>query len=101
MTIEGTKGAVEMRADYQLAISTAKGLEVEYGGSPLRRWTSEPWHVAQDSVLHTQAHWLECFRSGREPETSGRDNLKTYALAEAAYVSAASGQAATPVAWEG
>ena len=48
--------------------------------TPLLPWTSEPWHVSQESVLNTQRHWLDCLKAGREPDTSGRDNLKTYAL---------------------
>ncbi len=38
-----------------------------------------------------QRHWIQCLGSGRETETSGHDNLKTFALVEAAYASAASG----------
>ena len=33
-----------------------------------------------------QQHWVDCLRTGREPETSGRDNVKTFALVEAAYL---------------
>ena len=35
-----------------------------------------------------EQHWIDCLRRGREPATSGRDNLKTLALVEAAYASA-------------
>jgi predicted dehydrogenase len=45
--------------------------------------------VAQESVLATCRHMLERFRAGRPAETSAADNLKTLALAEAAYESAA------------
>jgi predicted dehydrogenase len=41
---------------------------------------------------------VDCLREGREPATSGRDNLKTFALVEAAYASAASGQPVVPEA---
>ena len=64
--------------------------------SPLLHWTSEPWHVAQESVRNTQRHWVDCLRRGVEPETSGADNLKTYALVMAAYRSAAEGNAVRP-----
>jgi predicted dehydrogenase len=94
--IEGTRGAIELRANFELAVTAGGKLTVETAASPLRSWTSQPWHVAQDSVYRTQAHWLECFRAGCEPETSGADNLKTYALADAAYESAATGQAVKP-----
>ena len=67
--------------------------------TPLFAWTTEPWHVSQESVLTTQRHWVECPRAGQEPETSGRDNsLKTYALAEAAYESAVTHRAVAPAA---
>jgi predicted dehydrogenase len=39
---------------------------------------------------------LERFRAGRPADTSGEDNLKTYALVEAAYQSAASHQMVKP-----
>lgn len=38
-----------------------------------------------------EQHWVDCLREHREPETSGADNLKTFALVEAAYRSAESG----------
>ncbi|MBV9246045.1 MAG: Gfo/Idh/MocA family oxidoreductase [Methylobacteriaceae bacterium] len=97
VTIEGTKGAIDLGPGFQLGVTANGKLTVENAASPLRSWTSEPWHVAQDSVYHTQAHWLARLSEGREPETSGADNLKTYALAEAAYGSAATGQAVKPV----
>jgi D-apiose dehydrogenase len=43
-------------------------------------------------VALIQQHWIDCLRSATEPETSGRDNLKTLALVEAVYQSAATGQ---------
>jgi len=64
--------------------------------TPLLPWTSRPWHVAQESVLNTCRHLLERFRAGRDADISGADNLKTYALAEAAYESAATGRAVAP-----
>jgi predicted dehydrogenase len=65
-------------------------------GAPLLPWTSRPWHVAQQSVLTTCAHMLAAVRSGRDAETSGAENLRTFALVEAAYESAASGRAVAP-----
>ena len=47
-------------------------------------------------MLRTQEHWIACLREGREPDTSGADNLRTYALCEAAYASAATGQSVDP-----
>lgn len=96
VSIEGTKGAIELGANFQLGVTSNGKLTTEHATTPLRSWTSEPWHVAQDSVFRTQEHWLQRLREGREPETSGADNLKTYAIIDAAYKSAASGQAIRP-----
>ncbi len=43
----------------------------------------------QASYDAAHAHFVECLRSGREPETSATDNLKTLRAALAAYQSAA------------
>merc|ERR1712032_842298 len=102
VVIEGTEGAVELGCDFHMTVSTTKRgqggplegkISTSNVSTPLRSWTSEPWHTAQDSVFHTQSHWLSCLRSGQQPETSGEDNLKTFALVEAAYSSSVSRQA--------
>jgi len=59
-------------------------------------WTSQPWHTVQESVLRTEQAILRAWRSGQEPESTGEDNLKTYALVEAAYVAAREGRAVVP-----
>jgi predicted dehydrogenase len=38
-----------------------------------------------DSVFATQRHFIDCLRSGKPFETSGREYLKTFAAVEAAY----------------
>ena len=88
VTIEGTRGSLELRPGFQLHIAQDGHARVEDVSTPLLSWSSQPWHVAQQSVLNTQRHWIDCLRSGDEPATSGADNLKTYALVEAAYESA-------------
>jgi predicted dehydrogenase len=98
VTIEGTRGSLALRADFQLDVTSDGRTTREDTSTPLRAWTSEPWHVAQESVLNTQRHWVECLRRGVPPHTSGADNLKTYALVDAAYQSARSGTAVAPLA---
>jgi predicted dehydrogenase len=88
VAIEGTKGAVELKAGSILAVSSEGRLRESNVATPLRAWTSEPWHIAQDSVFAAQAHFVDCLRRGLPPETNGADNLKTYALVDAAYESA-------------
>ncbi len=96
VSIEGTTGAVELGPDFRLGVTANGKLTVESAAQPLPFWSPEERHPALDSVYHTEAHWLECLRAGREPETSGRDSLRTYAIIEAAYESAATGQAVSP-----
>ncbi len=63
---------------------------------PLLHWAKPPWHMIEESVYKTCAHLLESLKAGREAATSGRDNLKTFAICEAAYESAATGRAVKP-----
>ncbi|HTT12094.1 MAG TPA: Gfo/Idh/MocA family oxidoreductase [Burkholderiaceae bacterium] len=96
--IDACEGALRLDAGYRLTIhhvrdGTLKGT----CEPPLHPWAERPWFNIQDSVVNIQAHWLECLREQREPQTSGRDNLKTLALVEAAYASAAAQQAAQRV----
>ena len=96
--LEGPRGSIRLLEGYRMVV-TSEGRTTEQDVStPLLSWTSQPWHVAQESVLNTQRHWVECLKAGREPETSGRDNRKTYALAEAAYESARTHRAVAPAA---
>jgi predicted dehydrogenase len=43
---------------------------------------------------------FERFRDGLDADTSGEDNLKTYALVEAAYEAARSHTAVKPAQWK-
>jgi len=97
VTIEGTRGSLALRQDFRLDIVSDGQVQTRDVSTPLRAWTSQPWHVAQQSVFETQQHWIDCLRRGVEPATSGADNLKTYALVEAAYASARDGTTAVPM----
>lgn len=96
LEIEGSGGSLILSPGLELTLHSNGKSSKRSLRSPLLSWTSEPWHVSQESVLNTQRHWVACFKAGREPDTSGRDNLKTYALVEAAYESAAAHQAVRP-----
>ena len=90
--IDGADGTLALTADYQLQIVTP-AVTVQHSVEPaLLPWAEKPWHLVQESVLATQRHWVDCLKQGTEPATSGADNLKTYALCEAAYASAAQGK---------
>ncbi len=89
--IDGSHGTLRLGAGYQLTL-TSGGKSTHHDLSPpLLPWAAKPWHNIQESVALIQQHWADCLREGKEPQTSGRDNLKTFALVEAVYQSAATG----------
>ena len=92
LEIDGTHGSLRLDQGYKLTFTNAKGTKYVDASPSLLKWASKPWHNIQESVLNIQQHWIESLRGGTEPQTSGRDNLKTFALVEAAYRSAATGQ---------
>ena len=87
--IDGTLGTLRLNAGYKLELNRNGEIEVRDLSPKLLPWASRPWHNIQESVRTIQQHFVDCIGSGEEPETSGRDNLKTLALVEAAYASAA------------
>ncbi len=87
--IQGSEGALELDTDFRLRVAGAE----QVVDAEVPEWGARPWHVIQDSVRRIQRHWVECLASGREPATSGRDNLRTLQLVELAYASAAAGRA--------
>jgi predicted dehydrogenase len=92
LEIDGTHGTLRLGAGYQLTV-TANGRTSRQDLSPLLLpWASKPWHNIQESVALIQQHWVDCLRQGQETQTSGRDNLQTFALVEAVYRSAETGQ---------
>ena len=97
LELEGPRGSIRMRPGLRMTV-TSDGATTETDVStPLLSWTSQPWHTAQESVLNTQRHWVDCLRRGVPPQTSGEDNLRTYALVTAAYRSAAERRAVAPL----
>ena len=94
--IDGTKGSLRLDAGYRLTIQSGDHNETRDVSPPVLRWTEKPWHNIQESVAIIQRHFISCLHDGKQPETSGRDNLGTFALVEAAYRSAAEGRSIRP-----
>ena len=91
--IDGEQGSLKLDAGYKLTIYNAQtGTRRIDCEPPLHAWAERPWFNIQDSVLNIQEHWLKCLRTGEDPQTSGRDNLRTLALVEAAYAAANAGK---------
>jgi predicted dehydrogenase len=92
LEIDGTEGSLRLDAGYRLTIQRDGQEEVRDVSPPVLPWAERPWHNIQESVALIQQHFVDCLAAGRTPETSGADNLRTFALVEAAYLSAAEGR---------
>jgi D-apiose dehydrogenase len=90
--IDGAEGSIRLSQGYGMQVTGKHGSEMHDVSPRLLPWATRPWHNIQESVQAIQQHWVDCLREGRDPATSGRDNLKTLALVEAAYLSASTGQ---------
>ena len=96
--IEGPRGSVVTKPGYRMEVTAGGKMTASEVEIPMLHWAKKPWHMIEESVYKTCAHMLASLKAGKEAATSGRDNLKTYAVCEAAYRSAASGRAETPPA---
>jgi predicted dehydrogenase len=95
--LEGTEGSIKLLQDYKVIIATADGAREEHDLTPaMRPWACEPWHCEQDAVVHTIQHFVDGLNKGGVFDTSGEDNLRTFAMVMAAYDSAASGKVVHP-----
>ncbi|MDB5525580.1 MAG: hypothetical protein JWM58_3343 [Rhizobium sp.] len=90
--IDGSEGTIRLLKDYQLVVHGKAGTERRSVERNLLPWATKPWHNVQESVALIEKHWVECLAMAREPATSGHDNLKTFALVDAAYLSAERGE---------
>jgi len=80
--IDGVEGTITIPATGEIVLNETKV------------WNPPPEEFYKgDSVRATQEHFIQCLRSGNEFESSGREYLKTFAVVEAAYRSAAGGEA--------
>ena len=96
VTIEGERGSIKLHEDFRMVVTADGQVSERKVDSPLLPWTADPWHIAQESVLLTQRGIMAAWKAGRDADTSGADNLRTFAVAEAAYAAAASGRAEVP-----
>lgn len=95
LQIEGTRGSLRLEPGYALSVFS-EGKSEKIDVSPrLYPWSTRPWHGTQESVVAIQQHWVDCLRTGKQPETSGADSRKTYGLVFGAYESARTGNSVT------
>jgi D-apiose dehydrogenase len=89
ISVEGTAGTVVLEQGYQLSVRAGDEVSFRSVEPEPPTWAERPWHVTQDSVVETCRHWLDVVQGRAVLETSVADNLKTLALIEASYLSAA------------
>ena len=94
--IDGAAGSIRLDRGFKLLVHGGGASRRTYVGPRMLSWAESPWHMVQESVLQAQQHWTECLQAGKTPSPSGADNLRTMALVEAAYESAASGKTVVP-----
>jgi D-apiose dehydrogenase len=85
--IDGERGTLRLAQGYKLTVTSQKGTRHIDVSPPRLHWASKPWHNIQESVSLIQQHWVDCLVTGKQPDTSGRDNLQTLGLVEAVYES--------------
>lgn len=104
VTVEADAGSVDLRKDFELRITTrSAGTRVEYARPPLYSWANPDYAVVHASIVDCNRNLLGALRpdspangaAGRTgvAETTGEDNLRTVRMVQAAYESAATGQA--------
>lgn len=89
LEIDGTRGTLRLDLGYRLTMDVDGNVTETDVSPPVLPWAERPWHNIQESVFLIQQDFITCLAAGRVPETSGADNVKTFALVEAAYQSAA------------
>jgi predicted dehydrogenase/kynurenine formamidase len=83
LLVEGDGGALRLYADGRLTLQELGGRERDID------YRHEHRGFAGDCCYATQRHFVDCLLEGRPFETDGREYLKTLAVQEAVYLSAA------------
>lgn len=86
--LEGDQGTLVLDQNYNLVLHTGSGARDVDAAPAIPSWGQAPWQGVQDSVIRFQAHAAAVARGLAPPQPSGVDNLKTLALALAAYEAA-------------
>lgn len=99
--IEGSDGSLTLSTNFRLTLhrpGSHESMDVE---PPVPPWGARPWHGVQESVVAFQTHARDAILGRVEPQPSGADNLRTLAVAMAAYESAETGRTVVPEARRG
>ena len=91
VTVEGSRGSVELGPDYWLRVTTPEGTTARRLPPPFYPWADARYALVHSSIVPCHANLLEGLRTEGRAETTGEDNLKTIELVFGAYESAETG----------
>ena len=94
--VEGERGSIELGTDYWLRVTTAEGTHARRYPPPRYTWANPAYDAIHAAIVPCHANLLAGLRGDAPAETTAEDNLRTLRLVEAAYESAATGQAVVP-----
>jgi D-apiose dehydrogenase len=94
--LEGRRGTATLGPHFNLTVVDDDGVRHQSAAPPSYSWSEAGREAIQASVVAIQQHWADCLHSGRDPETSGDDNLRTLELVYGAYESAETGSVYRP-----
>lgn len=97
LQVEGPRGCLVVNAGGEIELTEGTAMTKLPPDHRLSGWMEPRWGISQAGCLEACRHFLAAFRAGRPAETAGEDNLRTFALVEAAYASAASGAPVRPL----
>ncbi len=87
--IEGDRGTIDLDEEYRMTVHGPSGRKTYDVEAAVPGWGEKPWHVVGDSVVAFQRHAVAVLEGRAEPRPSGAHNVKTLAMALAAYEAAA------------
>jgi len=90
--LEGPKGTLELGPDFWIRLTTGAGTRLWRHLPPRYTWADPNYDVNHASMVPLHQDFLRAFKTGRPPENTGEDNLKTMQLVYAAYESAEQNQ---------
>lgn len=91
---ELTWGHVRIEGENGTLVLDMDGVLTLYTDSKHRSWVF-PKDTLEQSFVAAQAHFAECLKTGREPETSGAETIKSLQLVFSSYQSAEEQRAAS------
>ncbi len=92
--VEGTKGSIHLKHNFEMTVSTREGTTTERISIPFYPWADPAYAVVHSSIVDCNRNILQGLQgqSGFDAETTGADNLKTVRCVWASYESAETGR---------